>query len=116
MLKAFNWSGNVRQLEQAIFAAVAICESDTIQLGDFPVWLHKAMKTNYGKAKKRKYKTKSPAEIDDRSREEHTQYMKALDKTKYHGTGRWNLSAAACELGIPGKTFSYRLKKTGIVQ
>ena len=116
MLKAFNWPGNVRQLEQAIFAAVAICEGDTIQLGDFPVWLHKAMKTDYGKAKKRKYKTKSPAEIDDRSREKRARYMKALDRTKYPGTGRWNLSAAARELGIPRKTFSYRLKKLRIGQ
>jgi len=116
MLNAFNWPGNVRQLEQAIFAAVAICKTNRIQPWDFPVWLHKAMETDYGKSSKRGYKTETPDEIDGRSNEEHTQYMKALDVTKYRGTGRWNLSAAARQLGIPRKTFSYRLKKTGIVQ
>ena len=116
MLNTFNWPGNVRQLEQAIFAAVAICETGRIHPVDFPVWLHKAMKKDYGKSSKRRDRIESPAEIDGRFNEERNQYMKALDRTKYPGTGRWNLSAAARQLGIPRKTFSYRLKKMGIVQ
>ena len=45
MLMAFTWPGNVRQLEQALLAAVAICEGEEIKPGDFPPWLQKAMKS-----------------------------------------------------------------------
>ena len=116
MLNTFKWRGNVHKLELAVLAAVDICEGDRNEIGEVPVWLHKEMKTEYGKTSKQRYKNESPAEIDGRSKEEQTQYMKALDRTKYPGTGRWNLSAAARQLGIPRKTFSYRLKKRGIVQ
>ena len=73
MLKAFNWPGNVRQLEQAIFAAVAICEGGRIHPGDFPTWLQKAIKRDSWKSSERRYETESPAEIDGRSNEERTQ-------------------------------------------
>ena len=116
MLNAFNWPGNVRQLEQAIFAGVTICERGRIHPEDFPGWLHKAMKKDYEKSNIRRHKTESPAEIPGRFNEERTQYIEALDETKYSGTGRWNLSAAARQLSIPRKTFSYRLKKMEIIQ
>jgi len=36
MLKAFGWPGNVRQLENAVFRAVVLCESDRLAPHDFP--------------------------------------------------------------------------------
>lgn len=36
MLNAFDWPGNVRQLENAVFRAVILCEGDTLQPHDFP--------------------------------------------------------------------------------
>ncbi len=36
MLKAFDWPGNVRQLENAVFRAVVLCEGDTLTPEDFP--------------------------------------------------------------------------------
>ncbi|MGD2134015.1 MAG: sigma-54 dependent transcriptional regulator [Maricaulaceae bacterium] len=36
MLKAFDWPGNVRQLENAVFRAVVLCEGETLQPSDFP--------------------------------------------------------------------------------
>jgi DNA-binding NtrC family response regulator len=36
MLSAFDWPGNVRQLENAIFRAVILCEGDYLQPEDFP--------------------------------------------------------------------------------
>ena len=36
MLCAFDWPGNVRQLENAVFRAVILCEGDTLQPHDFP--------------------------------------------------------------------------------
>ena len=44
------------------------------------------------------------------------EYIKALDETKYAGTGRWNLTAAARQLNIPRKTFTYRLKKMRLIK
>src|SRR5580698_2721053 len=36
MLAAFQWPGNIRQLENAVFRAVVLAEGDTIGLGEFP--------------------------------------------------------------------------------
>nr|WP_070959051.1 sigma-54 dependent transcriptional regulator [Hyphomonas sp. Mor2] len=36
MLTAFDWPGNVRQLENAVFRAVILCEGDHLQPHDFP--------------------------------------------------------------------------------
>ncbi len=36
MLTAFDWPGNVRQLENAVFRAVVLCEGDELQPEDFP--------------------------------------------------------------------------------
>ena len=36
LLKAYSWPGNVRQLENTIFRAIVLCESDTLKLDDFP--------------------------------------------------------------------------------
>jgi DNA-binding NtrC family response regulator len=36
MLKAFNWPGNVRQLENAVFRSVVMCDGVELQPEDFP--------------------------------------------------------------------------------
>jgi DNA-binding NtrC family response regulator len=36
MLQAYAWPGNVRQLENTIFRAIVLCESDTLDIQDFP--------------------------------------------------------------------------------
>ena len=36
VLAAFHWPGNIRQLENAVFRAVVLAESDTIGLDEFP--------------------------------------------------------------------------------
>jgi len=36
MLAAFDWPGNVRQLENSVFRAVVLCESDYLRPEDFP--------------------------------------------------------------------------------
>jgi hypothetical protein len=57
--------------------------------------------------------THEPAEVPN---EERIRYLKALDATKYPGTGRWDLNVAARELKIPRKTLTYRLKKLHLVR
>jgi DNA-binding NtrC family response regulator len=36
MLRAYSWPGNVRQLENTIFRAIVLCESDQLSVPDFP--------------------------------------------------------------------------------
>jgi DNA-binding NtrC family response regulator len=36
MLQAYAWPGNVRQLENTIFRAIVLCESDMLDVQDFP--------------------------------------------------------------------------------
>jgi DNA-binding NtrC family response regulator len=36
LLERFNWPGNVRQLENTIFRAVVLCDSETLDVCDFP--------------------------------------------------------------------------------
>ena len=36
MLQAYGWPGNVRQLENTIFRAIVLCESDLLEIQDFP--------------------------------------------------------------------------------
>jgi DNA-binding NtrC family response regulator len=35
-LMAYPWPGNVRQLENTVFRAIVLCESDTLDVQDFP--------------------------------------------------------------------------------
>ncbi|SPD75781.1 putative Sigma-54 dependent transcription regulator [uncultured Desulfobacterium sp.] len=119
MLMSFHWPGNVRQLEQAIRAAAAICEGDEIQRDDFPLWLQEAMKSNTNHPKDDTQKTienKEQGADDSYTKGDILQYTKALEGTKYSGTGRWNITAAARLLNMPRKTFYYRLKKLRLTQ
>jgi DNA-binding NtrC family response regulator len=36
MLQAYPWPGNVRQLENTVFRAIVLCETDTLDIQDFP--------------------------------------------------------------------------------
>ncbi len=36
LLAAYHWPGNIRQLENTMFRAVVLCDSDTLDIGDFP--------------------------------------------------------------------------------
>ena len=36
MLKGYTWPGNVRQLENTVFRAIVLCESDQLDVQDFP--------------------------------------------------------------------------------
>jgi transcriptional regulator with GAF, ATPase, and Fis domain len=122
MLLAYSWPGNVRQLEQAVLAAAAICETDQIQPGDFPVWFQDAIRSDKERSIFQQSESVSlPAEkmprlvSVDYSDQERLRFLKALNSTKYSGTGRWNLSAAARQLGVPRKTFIYHLKKKQLI-
>jgi two-component system response regulator PilR (NtrC family) len=121
-LLSFDWPGNIRQLEQAVLAAAAVCEGYEIKPEDFPGWLHHAMKLEIQAPIAQPASSPAldePAAVikdDALLNENRGRYLKVLNSTKYPGTGRWNVSLAARELGIPRKTFTYRLKKLGFTK
>jgi len=112
-LMSFKWPGNVRQLEQAIQASYAICEDKEIRPNDLPGWLNASKNRD---ADRPLVKRGDAVRSEDESEfaQERNRFIEALVLTKYTGTGRWNLTAAARKLGIPRKTFTYRLKKLQI--
>ena len=105
LLQNHPWPGNVRQLEQAVTAAMAVCD-DTITVSDLPRWI---------KLKEPKIHEETTSinftGVKSYDNEEAQRYLDVLEETRYTGTGRWNVSAAARSLNIPRKTFLYRLKK-----
>lgn len=116
MLKNFNWPGNVRQLEQAVMASGAISEKTQIYPEHFPHWLHKAI------AEESSLDAKSSSLIFNNALNqmpaydgnEREMYIEALWTTRYPGTGRWNISAAARQLNMARKTLVYRMRKLKI--
>jgi transcriptional regulator with PAS, ATPase and Fis domain len=123
LLVTFPWPGNVRQLEQALLAAMALCEGDEIVPGNFPVWFREAVMS----AERQEMSRASTApDVEAKSRpgkdsgflkdEDRRRYLEALHANKYPGTGRWNVSAAARQLGIPRETLCYHLKKLRLLQ
>jgi transcriptional regulator of acetoin/glycerol metabolism len=121
LLKGFPWPGNVRQLEQALFAAAALCEGEEITPANLPAWLHKpgipgGVEHPPSPSGIHHPETKIEVGKDHRflKDEERIRYLEALNATKYRGTGRWNVSAAARQLGIPRETLAYHLRKLGL--
>ena len=121
MLMAFAWPGNVRQLEQALLAAMALCEGDEIVPRNFPDWFHKALTQETERPvtyRSISHHASLGPGLENGQRflanEERTRYLEALRSTKYPGTGRWNVSAAARQLGIPRETLVYHLKKLSL--
>jgi len=109
MLCSLPWPGNVRQLKEALLAALAICESDEIGPADFPASLHKAtFSSTKGAAspadsRPARQTPQTSSDDDGRYAEERERYLRSLDSTKYPGTGRYNLAAGARQLRAPDR-------------
>jgi len=111
ILMLHSWPGNVRQLEQAIMAAMAVCDNEIITVSDLPAWLKRPLKTQEKHKQEISIKTAN-TQVDF----ENAKYIDALNDTCYPGTGRWNVAAAARLLKIPRKTLVYRIKKMNIME
>ncbi len=123
MLMTLAWPGNVRQLEQALLASMALCEGDEIVPDNFPAWFREEARFA-GKQEITHLSIETHVDTNSRAGkgsrilrdEDRRRYLDALQATKYQGTGRWNVSSAARQLGIPRETLSYHLKKLHLLQ
>jgi two-component system response regulator PilR (NtrC family) len=100
LLKTYRFPGNVRELENILERAMAMCEGSQIEVCDLhlPVLIDKTPLT-----------TTSSADLNGMLQDQEKDLiLDALEKTK------WNRTAAARLLGISFRTLRYRLKKLGL--
>jgi len=100
ILAAYDWPGNVRQLESVIERALLLAEEEVIVPADLPAAVRAGITTMRG-----------PLALDipdsgiDLDEVERTLILKALEKTE------GNVSRAARLLGLSRRTLQYRLEK-----
>jgi DNA-binding NtrC family response regulator len=91
--ETYDWPGNVREIKNIIERACVLSDSDTIRLADIPGELHR------------------PAQGQALNRMDQVRQLeKEMIRRKLEDC-RWNLSAAARELGVTRSTLRYRVTK-----
>jgi len=112
-LLKYQFPGNVRELENVLERAVALCENNTITPDDLHLTPHAAIQTETH-SEQEDDSGDEPAAGGDVgldsyiSNLEREAIMKALQETRY------NKTAAAKKLGITFRAMRYKLKKLGI--
>ncbi|MDR3214119.1 MAG: sigma-54 dependent transcriptional regulator [Azoarcus sp.] len=110
-LRQYNFPGNVRELENLLERACALCESNEISVGDLGL-----SAAGSGQASIAPPLVEDDADTDDTDDDiagdtyydERAEALKALDET------HWNRSAAARKLGMTLRQLRYRLQKWGM--
>jgi len=104
-LAAHSFPGNVRELENLLERACALCEGECIDVGDIELHHTEGLIRSLGP-----FESFDASDIDDGvdSDDERIRVLRALDET------RWNRSAAARKLGMTLRQLRYRLHKWGM--
>ncbi len=98
-LQDYGWPGNVRELRNAVRLAALVAESDEVRLENLPaaVQRERNMELEIGADLRTALKATEKDAL-----------LKVLART------RWNVTAAARELGLPRRTVVYRMSRLGL--
>lgn len=100
LLQSYSWPGNVRQLENTIESAVAICDGDTIKIADLPLELIEIPTEQNDDQEP--FKGTLPQIVEQVEKE---MIQKALDQND------WVKARAAKALGINERVLAYKMNK-----
>lgn len=103
-LKEYDFPGNVRELENALERALALCEGRTIEAEDLSLG-QGSMAVSGARVQHLDSGVPLDHYIDEM---EKTAILEALERT------RWNKTAAARNLGLTFRALRYRLKRFGL--
>ncbi len=103
-LSNYNFPGNVRELENILERAMALCEADEITIDDLDLPIQQSNVLSVP-ANQSSDSVSLESYMDEVEKQA---IVNALEKT------RWNKTAAAKELGITFRALRYRLKKLGL--
>ncbi len=105
-LRRYDFPGNVRELENILERAMALCSDGTVREGD--LYLTQVVPKERGQASDGSVGTRGLPLHDFLDQVEREAIMKALEATRY------NKTAAAKLLGITFRSLRYRLDRLGI--
>lgn len=99
---SYNWSGNVRELENVIKSAYASCENSTIEISDLPTKIVISNNSNISPTENRKIL---------KNKMEKYEYLIITDSLKKHN---WNVSSTSDYLGIHRSLLYKKINKYDI--
>ncbi|NCO52328.1 MAG: hypothetical protein COX16_16730 [Deltaproteobacteria bacterium CG23_combo_of_CG06-09_8_20_14_all_51_20] len=105
IMQGYSWPGNVRQLENAIESAIAVCDGNMIKISDLPFEL-----TDPPTEKSSDLLDYQGSLTEVVALFEKQIIYKALEQNE------WVQAYAAEKLGISERVMSYKIKKYGIVK
>ncbi|MCC6697512.1 MAG: sigma-54-dependent Fis family transcriptional regulator [Candidatus Hydrogenedentes bacterium] len=107
-LQGYPWPGNVRELTNLLERAVALCQGDTIELGDLPKNVREYVNKPGEEVKEL---PKGGLDLENYVAEIETSLIKqALQNARY------SQKRAADLLGLTARSLRYRLKKYGLAE
>jgi sigma-54 dependent transcriptional regulator, acetoin dehydrogenase operon transcriptional activator AcoR len=107
LMFAYSWPGNIRELRNAIRAALAICEERVIRVCDLPEDLHaaSALRPLAGEISAHAVSFDRQVSLQSAERDE---LVRAIEKNRGH------MTAVAAQLGISRNTLYRKIKRHGI--